>query len=141
MTHDPTNTRADAGRVRFDALIAQRMRESFAWGRNDCCLFPADAVAALTGIDHAAAWRGTYSDAMGAARVLQQLGGLDALASKAGPEIAPLAAAVGDVGLVVHEGRALLAVCAGEVWLAPTAGGLAALAMIEARRAWRVKHG
>lgn len=141
MTHDPSDTLPQPGRVRFDALVAQRLREPFAWGGNDCCLFAADDVLALTGVDHAAGWRGTYSDARSAARVLAELGGLQALAERAGPRVAPLGACVGDVGLVVHDGRELLAVCAGEVWLAPTAGGLAALPLNEAVCAWTVNHG
>lgn len=138
MTHDPTDTLPQPGRVRFDALVAQRMREPFAWGAHDCCLFAADAVLALTGQDHAAGLRGTYTDAMGAVRVLQQLGGLRAVAGRVGPRVAPLGARVGDVGLVAHADRELLAVCVGDVWLAPGPHGLGATPLGDAICAWSV---
>lgn len=139
MTHDPMHTQVDEARVRFDALIAQRQRAPFAWGQHDCCLFAADAVLALTGSDPAAAWRGAYSDAAGAARLLAELGGVRAIAAAHGREIRPLAARLGDVGVLEHDGRDLLAVCAGDVWLAPAAGqGLTAAPLDAALAAWRV---
>jgi hypothetical protein len=46
----------------------------FYWGRHDCALFVADAVHAMTGIDFAAKWRGSYCDEAGAAEVLAGIG-------------------------------------------------------------------
>lgn len=140
-THDPSATTASAWRARFDALVAQRLRTPFAWGSHDCCLWAADCVQATTGHDPAADLRGSYTTALGAARVLASIGGLAAAGARGGPPIPPLAAAVGDVGLVQHGGRELLAVCAGEVWLAPALPGLAALPLAAATLAWRVPHG
>ena len=53
------------------------MHEPFEWGRHDCVLWPADAVLALTGIDHAAPYRGRYSSPLGAARLLRRELGLE----------------------------------------------------------------
>jgi hypothetical protein len=97
-------------------------------------------VLATTGRDPAAPWRGTYSDALGAARLVQQLGGLPALGDLAGLRIAPLTAGVGDVGLVRADGRELLAVCIGPNWLCPTAQGLGVMPLDAAQLAWRVAH-
>lgn len=141
MQHDPMNIQPCEWRERFDALVAERMSAPFAWGANDCCLFAADAVLATTGIDHAADFRGTYDDAGSALRVLRDNGGLEAVASRAGDPIPPMTACVGDVGLVEHERRELLAVCAGAVWLAPAAQGLAIMPLEAARSAWKVTHG
>ena len=141
MTHDATRTLRDEPRERFDALVRDRMATTFAWGQHDCCLFAADCVLAQTGIDLAADLRGTYTDAMGAARALQFIGGIKAAGDRAGPAIPALAARVGDVGLVMLEDRELLAVCAGPVWLAPAATGLAARPLSGARLAWRVARG
>ncbi|MDT7836448.1 DUF6950 family protein [Aquabacterium sp. OR-4] len=139
MSADPAHALADAGLARFFALIEARRAAPFVWGGHDCCLFAADAALALTGKDHAAAWRGRYHCAAGAARLLARLGGLSALASNAGPQIMPLAAGVGDVGLLHHGGRELLGVCVGDVWLSPAAGaGLAAQPLGAALAAWRV---
>lgn len=138
MHHDATLTTPCAWRASLDALVAQRMSAPFEWGVQDCCLWAADAVLATTGIDHAADVRGTYSDAAGALRILTRLGGIEAVAARAGSLIPMLGAAVGDVGLVVLGDRTLLAVCMNSVWLAPGATGLAARGLPEATKAWRV---
>lgn len=140
--HDPSETTPAQWRERLDALLRARMDQPFAWGVHDCCLFAADAVLATTGRDLAAPWRGTYSDAAAAYRLVRYLGGLPAIADMAGPRVPPLAAQVGDVGLVVDISltgeRELLAVCAGANWLCPTARGLGAMPLSAARLAWRV---
>ena len=140
MRHDASLTTPCAWRAALDALVAECMRKPFEWGVHDCCMWAADCVLATSGIDHAADVRGTYSDAAGALRVLAQLGGIEAVGARAGAEIPPLAAAVGDVGLIESAGRQLLAVCVGQVWLAPAAAGLGAHPLPEARKAWRVAH-
>ena len=127
-----------AWRQQLHALIAARMAAPFDWGTHDCCLFAADAVLAQTGEDPAAEFRGTYADAREAMELLTELGGLSAVAARAGEFIPALCAQVGDIGLVEHEGRELLAVCAGPVWLVPAEQGLAALPIDSATSAWRV---
>ena len=44
----------------FHDFLLARQAEPFAWGKNDCCLFPADAIQAFTGTDIAAEFRGKY---------------------------------------------------------------------------------
>ncbi len=135
--HDPSDVVTCNWRTALDAFIAARMNEPFAWGRNDCCLFAADAVLAMTGVDHAADARGSYGDAAGAARTLQRLGGIAAVGARAGAACAPAFAQPGDVGLVEHEGRATLAVCHGSHWLAPVERGIGVLPFAAATQAWR----
>ena len=48
----------------------------FQWGKCDCCLWAADVVLALTGVDHAATFRGSYDSMRGAQRLLKSRGGL-----------------------------------------------------------------
>lgn len=139
--HDPSATSACAWRGRLDDYFAERMRMPHEWGINDCCMFAADAVRAMEGVDHAAAERGTYNDAAGANTLLEHLGGLAAIGARAGVEIAPLQAQDGDVGLVTSGDRQLLAICSGPYWLAPTKGGLAPFELRAASIAWRVAHG
>jgi len=139
MSHDAAaDLPACAWRDRLDALIASRMATPFAWGTHDCCLFAADAVLAQTGADPAADLRGTYTDARQALALLKSLGGLAAVAGRGGQPVPALCAQVGDIGLVEHEGRELLAVCAGPLWLAPAEQGLAALPLEASRSTWRV---
>lgn len=138
--HDPTQVQACTWRKSLRALVSARLAEPFAWGRHDCCTWAADAVLATTGVDHAADLRGTYSTAAEAVRVLDGLGGIEAVGARAGEPIAPLLAAEGDIGLIGVDGRDMLAVCCGPGWLAPGALGMALHQLDAARLAWRVAH-
>lgn len=68
---------------RLSAAIDARRRTPHAWGSNDCALFAADLVAAQTGEDFGAPFRGRYSDEPGARAILDALGHPD-LASLVG---------------------------------------------------------
>lgn len=54
-------------------LLAKRS-EPFQWGANDCCLFAADAIIAMGGKDVASDVRGRYRTAIGARRIMKNLG-------------------------------------------------------------------
>lgn len=56
------------------AFLERKAGVSFTWGATDCCMFSADAVEAITGVDPAAAFRGRYSTAGGATRALKRYG-------------------------------------------------------------------
>lgn len=123
---------------RLAAFVQARAHMPFAWGRNDCCLFTVDAVQAMTGIDHASRFRG-YSTALGAARVVERQGGIRQLAIDAWGEPVPaLRAGVGDVVLVVNEGRELLAVCNGTTAIGPGPDGIAVMGVDAAVAAWKI---
>lgn len=139
--HDPSKTTPVEWRAPFEAIVRERMTTPFAWASQDCCLFAADAVMAMTGEDPAVDVRGRYSDAAQAARVLADVGGIEAAGQRAGDECKPLAAGVGDIGLVMSDdGREMLGVCVGEHWLVPGSTGLVARPLDCARKAWKVKH-
>lgn len=124
---------------RLQACIKERWRRPFTWGVQDCAMTAADCALAATGIDPAARYRGTYSDAMGAMRILNAVGGLAGLASThLGSEIAPTQAAVGDIGLSANQGNACLAVCGGTVWYGPGPNGLERITIDSIKRAWRL---
>lgn len=59
----------------LSAYLDQAARTPFAWGGLDCLLFPAGWVRRATGIDPAAAYRGRYRTALGAARLIARAGG------------------------------------------------------------------
>lgn len=123
---------------RLQACQAERWARPFAWGSQDCALFAADCVLAVTGADPAADVRGTYSDANGAARVIRERGGLSEIAAdRLGAEISPPLAQPGDVGLVMSGGRQCLAVCSGDAWVAPGLDGLEYVPMNCAVTSWR----
>ncbi len=123
---------------RLAALIAQRMQAPLVWGQHDCCLFAADAVLAVTGVDVAVGLRGSYSTAAGAEGLLQQLGGLAALCiERLGPVVRTVLAAPGDVGIAQVNGVRGLVVCGGAHWLAVGPQGLQPLPPDAVLRAWR----
>jgi hypothetical protein len=141
LAHEADSTCVDLAHARLWALVRERVATPFAWGQHDCCLWAADAVLAVTGHDHAAAHRGSYRTATSAARRLQALGGLCAVAAQVGPAVPPLATVDGDIGLVQRDDRQLLAVRVAGVWLAPGPTGLAAVSSSAVSQAWSVRHG
>ena len=50
----------------WEKLLAEHVEQgrdkAFAWGKHDCALWCADWVSKVTGIDHAAEWRGQYTN-------------------------------------------------------------------------------
>ena len=125
-------------RPTFEALVASRMRTPFRWGVHDCCMWAADAVLALSGIDPAADLRGAYCDEAGARRLLESLGGLEAVGARGGQPQSPLLSIAGDVGIVTDGERHMLGVCAGHVWLVAARRGLAVLPLNAVSASWRV---
>lgn len=65
---------------RLVAYLASSATTPFAPGVHDCALFAAGAVAAMTGIDPAAAYRGRYTTERGGWRVLRRDGFADHIA-------------------------------------------------------------
>lgn len=123
---------------RFAAYARERAAVPFAWGSNDCCTFAAGAVEALTG-ENPMADVGPYDSEMAAARLILRAGDLRALASQfLGAPVPPLMAAVGDVVLLMNEGRELLGVCNGVNALGPGPDGIVALEMSAALAAWKI---
>ena len=56
------------------AVLDDYADRPFEWGKSDCCLFVADIVQAMTGVDPAAAYRGRYSNETGARLALRRYG-------------------------------------------------------------------
>lgn len=133
--------------IRLEQAITAAQGKSFAWGENDCALFVADCIAAMTGVDPAADFRGTYDSENAAAEIFSQYGELgieslaEALADENGFEaLDPVYAQRGDVVLyraggalslgVVHmNGRELITVAPQGVITKP---------MTTVVKAWRV---
>ncbi len=120
-------------------FIASRATIPFAWGSQDCCLFAADAVAVITGVELAARWRDQYADARSAARLLKEGGGVAAIAQDAlGGAIAPLTARRGDVLALDAGNGPSLGVCVGSMVAVPGFAGLVYFPLTAATTAWRV---
>jgi hypothetical protein len=65
--------------VKLPQFLSEALRRPFRRGDHDCMTFAADWAVVVTGQDPAASWRGAYSDAAGAARILEQHGGARAM--------------------------------------------------------------
>ena len=56
-----------------EEFIASRLDAPFRWGQNDCGLFVADFLLAVTGVDYAEPVRGKYIDAVGAIKAFNSI--------------------------------------------------------------------
>lgn len=123
------------------AYLHHNLDTPFEWGTFDCCLFAADAVHAMTGIDFAAAFRGKYHTEKGAVRALIKYGNGDikhTLNAIFGPLKPRLNAGRGDLVLVgTDTGDALGVVASGKIWVA-TLDGLATMPLSHAQGCWSV---
>jgi len=132
-----------------------RREQSFAWGRNDCCLFPADGILAMTGVDIAADFRGKYTDHASAFALIQSVTGGSTVADAAAycaakfelPEWVdksgkplPLLARRGDLVVIEDAGRLIagLVGLTGRHVISVGEEGLKRLALTAVQRAWRV---
>lgn len=124
---------------RLSHAIAEKRVQDHAWGGNDCALCAADLVAAMTGHDFGAPFRGRYSDEAGAWAILDSLGH---------PDLASLATSVlpagegriarGDVVLQPHPHGSFLGVAWGGGVVGPGPNGLGLVPRDPAAPFWRV---
>ena len=56
-------------------FLRQRANTAFAWGKNDCALYAADAIKSFTGVDLAADFRGKYNDQATALAAIRNITG------------------------------------------------------------------
>jgi hypothetical protein len=141
MSTKPLQRHADWPR-RLADFLASRYRTPFAWGTHDCCQTARAGVRAITGRDLG---RGLglrrYRTALGAAKQLARLGGIEAIPARAGLEEIPITYAKrGDVvlGPVGTTRELALGIVIGDKAAFAGTEGLDYLAVLECRRAWRV---
>lgn len=123
----------------LETFIEKRRFEPFAWGSNDCALFAADAVLALTGRDYAQGWRG-YRNEFGAIKRIVQFGGLDQMVGSQLREINPLLARRGDPILFEARDGDALGICIGDKFAAVGLEGLVFFPMSQCKRAWSCRQ-
>lgn len=131
-------------RVYLDGLINERLRRPFAWGSNDCALFAADAVEAVTGVDPAAGLRGM--SVRQALRYVESAGGIFRLVPDALPLLPNASLAIdGDIAMIEQQARGTRRLALGVVHdgriLGPSRLGLAGVPMHRAIQCWGVGHG
>lgn len=129
---------------RLDAEISASRTRAFAYGGFDCCLFAADCVKAITGIDYAADLRG-YESKIAAYRIVSGYGSLEAMitALLGSEPVHPSQARRGDVvlaeiELAPGESGDCVGICAASKFLFPKDVGLRCLPIGVVRLAWRI---
>lgn len=124
---------------RLSRAIEAKRTQPHAWGQNDCALCAADLVAAMTGQDFGAPFRGRYSDEDGARAILETLGHAD-LASLADSVLPRGEGRVmrGDLVLQPHVEGAFLAIAWGGGVVGPGPHGLGKVARAPDAIFWRV---
>lgn len=129
---------------RYTALaeyLRERADSPFVWGENDCCMFAADWVLRVTGRDHLAIFRVLYSDEIGAAELLAEVGGVARGATEMLGRPLPTVATAqrGDVVLFESGQGPALGICVGDKFAAlKPPQGIGYFAMRHAVTAWRV---
>lgn len=125
--------------LRLATLVSQRLCAPFAWGTNDCVLFAADCIHAMTGVDPVAEHRGQWHDQSSAVRAIVRMGGLEAASETMGwQSVPPLFAQRGDLVLHRRDGTDALAICLGEHLAGPSESGLLFFGLENGVKAWRV---
>ena len=123
------------------ATIEAKRKRPFAWGKNDCALFCADIVLAMTGIDCGAPFRGSYDSEIGAAKALIKagVGNLDLLMrGMFGDPLPAVLVGRGDIASFdIGNGRTY-GICIGEKIAAPGETGLEFVEMQHCDYGWRV---
>lgn len=77
-------TRAEHWATRaYHQFLLARAKAPFRWGVNDCALFAADGILAMTGVDIAAAFRGKYTDEASAMAAIRSVAGGTTIADAA----------------------------------------------------------
>lgn len=132
-------TRVPDWELRLSQLVTQRLAMPFAWGENDCVLFAADCIEAMTGIDPVAKLRGQWANQGEAVRAIARVGGLNAAVDALGlPSIAPLFTQRGDLVLHRRDGTDALAICVGGQLAGPSETGLLFFGLEQGVMAWRI---
>jgi hypothetical protein len=118
--------------------------KTFEWGTFDCCMFSADTVFALTGVDLAADYRGSYSTEDGAYAIAgANLGDFVAARAEANsmPALAnPRMGQRGDLMVVTNQGREAVGIVGldGRFALCAAPTGLASVPMKDWLKGWKV---
>ncbi|WP_065091645.1 DUF6950 family protein [Rhizobium leucaenae] len=130
-------------RERFVAEVDRLKHSPFAWGEHDCGPgLAGNLVLAITGVDCAAQWRGTYSTAAEAFAAMKAAGfqNLGDLVAAMLPEIHPSQARIGDIAAIETDtpfGYAL-GVVNGERIFVLREDGMGTVDLLDAKRAFRV---
>lgn len=120
-------------------MIERAEKEPFVWGQNDCCLWTADVVLAITSHDFADGLRGRYHDEDGAKAIYEGYTFEHFITSILGESIHVNFAQRGDVMMKKFETGETLGICIGAKTAFKTVSGLIQIPTLECDAAWRIE--
>lgn len=123
----------------LNGIAGQRMRP----GTHDCALFGAGGVAAITGVDLAAQWRGAYRSLDAGLGLLRDDGFADhvAVAARHFLPIHPAFAHPGDIAILADEnGQAAMGIFQGGLIYCLRPNGLGHVSRLDARTAFHIPY-
>lgn len=123
----------------IDDFWARSETSPFEWGSFDCLTWAASYVEAVTGCDPASRYRGTYSTAFGARRLVLGAGGLVALASVGMDRFRSGETADGVAIIERNETRAGAVLVAGTAWLKSDMG-VCSISVPKIIKGWSLCH-
>ena len=124
-------------RPRLVAYIEEVRARPFAYGSHDCALFVAGAVAAMTGFDPAAGFRGRYESLTSGLKLMTGADHVQLVRSLF-DAVPPAFAQVGDIAVIGEVGIPALGLFEGEMILVLRDEGLGRLPRAAATKAFRV---
>jgi len=124
--------------IRLFDVIESTHNKPFEWGVNDCCLFAANCVEAITDVDYAAKYRGKYSSEKGAYKLLKKSDIRKKLNEWFGEPKHPLTAKRGDVVMYSDDGGEYLGICLGTNCAFVTKDGLHYMYVNKCSSAWSI---
>lgn len=134
MGRGPGLTRLPDWRVRLQAYVETVRRRPFEYGETDCAIFVAGAVEAMTGEDHAAAYRGRYSTMAEGLALIDYHDHVAMVAHYLAeiPRSALAQVEVGDIAVIRSpDGQAALGVVGGARVFCWTEGGLVTISLFD----------
>lgn len=139
----------------FDTFLRESKNKPFTWGSNDCCLFAANGIEAITGVNIADDFRGKYTDETSAFALIKTITdgttvadaaaycakkhGLTEWTDKTGKPL-PLMAKRGDLVVVSNAGTLIAGLVdqSGRYVAAMSETGIIRLSIKSVQRAWHV---
>lgn len=129
--------RVDDWPSRFFEIIEARQKMPFEWGKNDCVMFAAACIAAMTGdnpIEDLKPWKSQKT----AMKRIEEVGGFEAWLDSRYERVEWYDAQRGDVGLLEQTDGPIVVMNVGGYWAGPSDEGLTRSPQGAVYRAWRV---
>ena len=131
--------RSENWELRLSKTVEAHLHEPFCWGSNDCVMFAADCIEAMTGVALVHHVQCTWANQSEAVRAIAKLGGIAAAVDCMGfVEVPALCAQRGDLVLHRRDGNDALAICLGDKLSGPSDSGHLFFELENGVRAWRV---